>query len=117
MANINRVNSELQKQISEIILFELKDPRITGMLTVTEVQTSNDLKYAKVFVSYFGEEEHRKDVYTALDSSANYIRNLLKTRIRIRYIPSLKIIEDRSAEYSVHINSIIDKAMKGISDE
>lgn len=117
MANLDRVNAELQKQISEIIMFELKDPRISGILTVVDVRTSQDLKHAKVLISYYGDEESRKGVYTALNNSSNYIRRLLKTRVKMRCIPSLMIIEDNSAEYSAHMSQIIAEATKNIRDE
>ncbi len=117
MPNLDRVNAELKKQISDIILFELKDPRISGILTVVDVKSSSDLSFAKVRISYYGEEEKRKLVFEALRNSANYIRRLIKDRVKLRNIPSLQIIEDNNAEYSAHINKIIAEATKNLSDD
>lgn len=117
MPNLDRINAEFKKQISDIILFELKDPRITGILTVLNVRTSNDLSHAKVNISYYGDEANRKSVYTALNNSVNYIRKLLKSRVKIRNIPALEIVEDKSAEYTVHINKIIADATKNLTDD
>ncbi|NCA66928.1 MAG: 30S ribosome-binding factor RbfA [Clostridia bacterium] len=117
MPNIDRVNSELQKHISEIIMHELRDPRLCGILTVIEVRTTNDLSYARVHVSYYGDEDKRKAVFDALKSSVNYIRRLLKTRVLLRNIPTLQIVEDTSAEYSVRISKIIDEATKNLKDD
>ncbi len=117
MANPDRVNAELRKQISEIILFELKDPRISGIITVSDVKVSGDLGYAKVMISYYGDEDKRKEVFDALRNSANFIRHLLKSRVKLRHIPTLQLIEDKSAEYSVHINNVIAEATRGIKGE
>ncbi len=110
--NIDRVNSELQRQISDIIMHELKDPRVSGFLTVLGVKTTQDLKYAKVFISYFGDEDKRKGVFEGLNSSAGYIRSLLKTRVKMRTLPELRIIEDNSSEYAFRINKVINEANK-----
>lgn len=117
MPNMDRVNSELRKQISEIIMFELKDPRLNGIITVSDVRTSSDLGYAKVMIGYYGDEEKRSEVYAALTNSANFIRRLLKSRVKLRNIPTLQILEDKSAEYSVHINNVIADATRNIKDD
>lgn len=113
--NIDRVNSELLHQISHILLHELHDPRITGMLTVMEVSTTPDLKYAKVYVSYMGDEEAQKPTFDALNHSAGYIRNLLKTRVKIRTLPALTFLVDNSIKYASHMSRVIDDAMATVS--
>lgn len=113
--NLDRVNSELAHQISKIILNELNDPRISGMLTVMEVRTTADLKYAKVYVSYMGDEDKAKETFDALSSGANYVRQLLKNRVKIRTLPSLTFVRDTSIEYASKMSKIIDEAVKTIS--
>ena len=115
--NLDRVNSELAHQISKILLSEINDPRVAGMLTVMEVRTTADLKYAKVFVSYLGEEDKAKETFDALNSSANYVRQLLKTRVKIRTLPALTFVRDTSIAYAAKMSKIIDEAVKTISAE
>ena len=115
--NLDRVNSELAHQISKILLSEINDPRVAGMLTVMEVRTTPDLKYAKVFVSYMGDEDKAKETFAALDSCSNYVRQLLKTRVKIRTLPALTFVRDTSIAYAAKMSKIIDEAVKTISTE
>lgn len=115
--NLDRVNSELAHQISLILLHELKDPGITGMLTVMEVRTTADLKYAKVFVSYMGDDDKRDATFAALNRSAGYVRQLLKTRVRIRTLPALTFVCDTSIAYAAKMSKLIDDATATITTE
>ncbi|MBQ9146054.1 MAG: 30S ribosome-binding factor RbfA [Clostridia bacterium] len=108
--NLDRVNSELAQQISKILLYELKDPRIHGILTVMEVRTTADLKYAKVYVSYMGEEALAEETFVGLNHCAGYVRNQLKSRVKIRMLPTLTFIRDTSIAYASHISKVIDDA-------
>ena len=123
--NIERINSELAKQLSRIITYELNDPRICGMLTVLEVQTSDDLSHARVYVSYYGDPAKEESTFQALESCTGHIRNLLKQRVKMRNVPYLRIINDKSMDRAMDITSAIDRAMesthaneeKGYGDE
>ena len=110
--NIERINSELLKQLSIIFRYELNDPRIHGMLTVLEVKTSDDLSHARVYVSYFGDENFAKETFEALQSCTGHMRNLLKQRVKMRTIPFLTIIRDNFLDNAKHITDVIDKAME-----
>lgn len=112
--NIDRVNSELTKQIAYVINFKLKDPRISGMLTVTEVNTTRDLKYATVYVSYYGDDEKKETTFNALNHSANYIRNEVKDLVRIRLMPKLTFKPDDSSAYAQKMDKLIDKAKESM---
>lgn len=112
--NIDRVNSELAKQISSVILFKLKDPRIYGTLTVTDVDTTRDLKYAKVYVSYYGDQDRKKETFETLNRCANFIRNEVKDMVRIRLMPKLTFIPDNSADYGQKMEKIIAEAKKSM---
>jgi len=114
MANIDRVNAELQRQISEVIRTEVKNPNISGILTVTEVRTTADLKYAKVYISYYGDETKKKATFDALLSSAGFIRNCLKTRVKIRTLPTLQIIEDDTLVKALDLYKKIDEVAKNL---
>jgi len=110
MPNIDRVNSELAKQIGIVIDRKIKDPRVEGLLTVTAVRTTPDLKYAKVFVSYYGDDAKRESTFKALNNCANFVRNELKSMVKLRLIPSLTFIYDDSALYASEMSKLIDKA-------
>ena len=110
MPNIDRVNSELAKQIGLIIDRKIKDPRVQGMLTVTAVRTTPDLKYAKVYVSYYGDEDKRDQTFSALNNCAGFVRNELKSVVKLRLIPTLTFIYDDTALYAAEMSKLIDKA-------
>lgn len=106
---IDRINSELQRRITEIISRDIKDPRIGGGLVgVTKVQTTPDLKYAKVYLSvYSTNEEDRKAAFDTVVRSRVYIRNKLKELMQIRLIPELNFCMDNSCEYGAKIEKIL----------
>ena len=110
MSNIrtDRLNEEAKKVLSEIIR-ELKDPRLSPMTTITQVEITNDLKYAKVYVSVYDEsEEARKDSVLALNHASGFIARELGKRMQIRRLPQLKFLLDTSIEYSVHIAKVLN---------
>lgn len=112
--NIDRVNSELTKQIGYVLNFKLKDPRISGMLTVTEVNTTRDLKYATVYVSYYGDPEKKKATFETLNHCAGFIRNEVKDMVRIRLMPTLIFKPDDSSEYAQKMDQLINKAKENM---
>ena len=109
--NIERINSELLKQLSLIFRYELNDPRIHGMLTVLEVKTSDDLSHARVYVSYFGDASQKQETFEALDNCTGHMRNLLKQRVKMRTVPYLRIIPDDSIEQAKQLTDLIEEAM------
>ncbi len=110
--NIERINSELLKQLSRILQYELNDPRICGMLTVMEVQTSDDLSHARVFISYFGDPSKEEQTFEALNGCTGHIRNLLKQRVKMRIVPYLRIIKDESLNNAIDLTEKINRAME-----
>ena len=99
---INRINEEIQKELSSLFR-TLKDPRVQGgMVTVTHVDTTTDLRYAKVFVSVL-DKAQEKDVVKGLKSAAGYLRRELGATLRLRYTPELQFVADDSIEYGAHI--------------
>ena len=102
-----RLNEELKKTISEI-LRDLRDPRVTDMATIMSVEVTNDLKWAKVRVSVYDENEQaRTDAVNALNSASGFVAREIGRRMQIRRLPQLKFVLDSSIEYSVHISKII----------
>ena len=92
------MNELIRAEISELIARELKDPRVRGTISVTEVQTSPDLRHAKVYVSILGDEEQRKESFAALQRAASFFRRELSERLSLRRMPELEIRFDQSLE-------------------
>ena len=102
------MNEEVKKTISEVIR-EMKDPRISPMTTLTDVEVTKDLKYAKIKVSVYDEDESvRKSSVDALNHASGFIGHELGARMRIRCVPSLKFTLDHSIAYSVRISEILN---------
>ena len=101
-----RVSELLLEEISWLIRRELKDPRI-GFVTLTHVDVSKDLRYAKVFVSIMGEEEERTKSIEGLKNSAGFIRMKLKENLRLRIIPEITFVLDTTLEKVQRINELI----------
>ncbi len=104
---IDRVNQLLKEEIAEIIRRELKDPRI-GFVTVTEVETSKDLRHAKVFVSVLGSDSDWGQALVALENAGGFVRGELVRRLRLRIIPHLVFRPDRSMAHAAHIMEILE---------
>ena len=103
---LNRINEELKKEISQIISFELKNPDATGLISVTKVKVTPDLKYAKVYVSLLNSKNEDKTIQ-AIQNSAGFIRSLIAKRINLRITPELVFEKDDSIEYGMKIDSIL----------
>lgn len=108
MPRYERVAETIKREISGILQEELKDPRL-GFVTVTQVEMTPDLRYAKVFFSVLGNDQQRSDTKSALDSSLKFIRGLVAQRINLRFAPEISFYEDRSAEYSVRIEEALQE--------
>ena len=114
MSRKEKVQDAIQKEVSNILANELKDPRL-GFVTVTGVEISPDLRYAKVFYSVLGKEEDHKKSQVALDSAIKFIRKLVAERIQLRFAPEIVFKEDKSSEYSSRIQEVLDE-IKQIDD-
>ncbi len=103
---LNRINEELKKEISNIISFELKNPDATGLISVTKVKITPDLKYAKVYISMLNSKNNTKTL-EALKKSSGYIRSQIAKKVNLRITPELVFEEDDSLEYGMKIDSIL----------
>ena len=103
---MERVNEELKKEISHIIDFKLKNPNITGMISVTKVKTASDLKSAKVYVSILNSKS-KKNTLQGLKNASGFIRSELAKRVNLRYTPELVFELDESLEYASKIEGIL----------
>ena len=99
---INRINEEIQKELSSLFR-TLKDPRVQGgMVTITHVDTTTDLRWCRVFVSVL-DKTQEQDVIKGLKSAAGYLRRELGAAVKLRYTPELQFVADDSIEYGAHI--------------
>ncbi|MBQ1411930.1 MAG: 30S ribosome-binding factor RbfA [Clostridia bacterium] len=103
---INRVSEDIKRELSAIFR-KLKDPRISGMITVLRVEVTSDLSYATVHVSTIEGEEKTKESIKGLKSAQGFIRHELGTALRLRHVPELRFVADNSIAYSAEINKIL----------
>lgn len=103
-----KVAGVFKEEVSRIIREELHDPRI-GFVTITAVELTDDLRYAKIYYSILGSEKEKKETAKALESGHGFIRKLIGQNIKLRYLPEIKFILDETAEYSINIQKILDK--------
>ena len=113
---IERVNNLIRREISELIQRDLRDPRIDDFVTVTEVSTSTDLKFAKVFVSCISGKDEGQKTLTALNSASGFLRTELARKVRLRRIPELSFYWDDSIEHGDHILRLIDEVSSDKED-
>ena len=103
-----RLNSEFQREIYDILKYKVKNPDLTEMFSISEVDVTNDLKYAKVYVSVFSTDENKKKAtFDAIVSSAKFVRSELGKVMRIRTVPELRFLSDESNEYGNKIEGIL----------
>lgn len=115
-----RINSEVQREMSQIIREDIKDPRIHPMTSVMAVEVTPDLKFAKVFISVLGTEEEKEKTMEGLHKSASYARHQLAKRMNLRNTPEITFVLDNSIEYGVTMSKRIDDLVKkdeGEADE
>lgn len=108
-----KVRKALMREISDILLREVKDPHISGIVSITDVEVSSDNSFAKVFFSVFGDEKTKEKTKEALEKNTPRIRHEIGKRIRLRVTPELLFLEDDSLERGVRITELINKISRG----
>ena len=111
MGRADRVAEAIRKEVSSIVQFELKDPRI-GFVTITHAEITDDLRYAKIYYSILGTEKQKQDTIDALKTAIGFIRKLVAERIRLRFAPDIGFKLDKNIEYSVKICEELDRIKK-----
>lgn len=101
------------KEISDILLREIKDPRISGVVSITDVEVAQDNSHAKVFYSVFGDDKKKAEVKASFAANTSRIRHEVGKRVRLRVTPTLNFIEDESLERGMRINKLIDQISRG----
>ena len=104
-----RINSEVQREMSQIIREDIKDPRIHPMTSVMACEVTPDLKFAKIYVSVLGDDEAKEKTMAGLKKSASFARHQLAKRMNLRNTPELTFVLDHSIEYGVAMSKRIDE--------
>ncbi len=108
----DRLEDLLQRELAVLVQREIKDPRLTGMVTISYVKVTRDLAYAKVYFTILGEGADQKTAVDVLNHAAGYMRSTLAKRIKIRKMPQLTFVYDKTLEYGQHLTEVIDKAIE-----
>lgn len=103
----NRVAEEIKREVTQMLRDEIKDPRI-GFVTVTGVEVTPDIRYAKVFFSVYGNEESKAQSMEALEKARGFVRSELGKRMRLRYTPEISFKFDTSIEYGAKIMKLLE---------
>jgi ribosome-binding factor A len=106
---IERVNHLIRQEVSQLLQRQVKDPRLGSFVTVTEVATSSDLKYARIYVSRIGSGDEKQETLDGLAAAAGFLRNELARRLELRRIPELRFQWDNSIERGAHLLDLIDE--------
>ena len=102
---IGRINEEIQRELSAL-LRTVKDPRVHGLVSITAVETTSDLRYAKIFVSVLDKSDG-KEVLKGLKSASGYLRRELGQALQLRYTPELQFVQDDSMDKGAHILKVL----------
>jgi ribosome-binding factor A len=104
-----QVGKLIIRGISELLEREVNDPRLSSLISVTEVSVSADLRYAKVFVSILGDETNKRDMLAGFNAASGFLRKELSSYLRLRYIPQLSFHYDNSIERGARLLSLIEQ--------
>lgn len=106
---IDRVNELLRLEISQVLARQIKDPRLSGVITITEVRTTPDLRNALVLLSVMGDQEAKKSALAGIESAAKFLRRELRGRLTLRYVPFLRFALDDSLEHADRLMRIMNQ--------
>jgi len=106
---LERLNGLFREELSDLLLRQVKDPRLAEFVSITRVLVSPDLSHARVFVSVMGSEEEKTSTLEGLTAAANYLRRQLNNRITLRRMPELSFRRDDSLEKGAHILDLLNQ--------
>ena len=107
-----RINSEVQKELSQIIRSEIKDPRVHPMTSVTEVEVTPDLKYCTAYISVLGNDEEAKETMEGLHKAIGFMRKRLAATVNLRNTPELRLVLNQSIAYGVSMSKRLTDLVK-----
>jgi len=106
---IERINHLIRQEISELLRLHVKDPRLGGLISVTDVETSPDLKTARIYISHFGTEAEKIMIMNAIKTASGFFRKELAKSLRLRRVPEISFHWDDSIEHGAHMEELIDR--------
>ncbi|OON86519.1 ribosome-binding factor A [Oribacterium sp. C9] len=106
-----RINAEVMRELS-VAIRNLKDPRISPMVSVTGAEVTPDLQYCKVYISVLGSEESLAKTMAGLKAASGFLRRELAQTVNLRHTPELQFVEDHSIEYGARMDALINKVAK-----
>ncbi len=109
---ISRISEEVKKVVSDLLFKGLKDPRVNSMTSVTNVEVTRDLRFAKIYVSVLGSQEEKEASLEGLESAKGFIRKEIGSRIDLRYAPEPLFYLDDSIEQGIYMTKLIDEVNK-----
>lgn len=109
-----RIASEMQKEISKILMDDISDPRLTDgvLVSVTEVEVTNDLSYADIYISVLGDNTKKQSVFDALKQATGYIKVLIGERMRLRSMPEFRFKVDSSIKRGAYMDKLIKETIE-----
>lgn len=102
-----RINEEMKKELASLVMTDIRDPRLTAMVSITDVEVTKDLSYAKVYVSIFGSEKEKADSLDAIKNASSFLRREIGRRMNLRHTPELVIMLDTTIDRGMHIDDLI----------
>ena len=107
-----RIANEIKKEISQMMLVDMKDPRIDSLASITDVELSNDLEVAKIYLSSLGDHDAKQDLVDGMTNATGFIKRELGNRLKLRHVPELRFYVDDSIERGMYISSLSDDVIK-----
>ena len=105
----DRINELLRQEISQLLARQVKDPRLDGVISITQVNTTNDLHSARVLISVMGDAEAKRNALEGIQSAAAYLRRALRDRLAMKYVPFFSFEVDNTLEDADHLYQILDQ--------
>lgn len=106
---IDRINELLRQEISQLLSRQVKDPRLNGVISITQVKTNNDLRNARVFISVMGDPAAKQSALEGIQSAATYLRRELRDRLAMKYVPFLSFALDNTLDDADHLDQIMNR--------
>lgn len=113
----DRINGVLRQEISQLLSRQIKDPRLRGVVSITQVETASDLRSAQVYVSVMGDQETKRLALEGIQSAATFLRRELRDRLTLRYTPFLKFSLDESLERADQVLHLMDRIREDPREE
>lgn len=110
---VHQISEEVRKALSEIIQNKIKDPRIPDIISVTGVEVTNDLSFAKVYISVLGTDEEKESALEGLESAKGFMKKELGRMVKLRAMPELILLLDDSVDRYLELNRLLDEVNNG----